>query len=125
MPSDFTVLIVEDEPLIRVHLVTTLEGKGCKTLEAGSAKEAIGMLERHREITAVFTDIQMPGPMDGIQLAQYIRRRWPPMVIVVSSGKATPLVGALPEDTPFLCKPYDEKQLGCVIAAMKARLGPP
>ncbi len=124
MPSDFTVLIVEDEPLIRVHLVSTLEGKGCKTLEASSAKEAIGVLERHREITAVFTDIQMPGPMDGIQLAQYIRRRWPPIVVVVSSGKAMPLAGALPEDTPFLCKPYDERQLGSVIAAVKARLGP-
>jgi hypothetical protein len=65
MASACTVLVVEDEPLIRAHLVEILEGKGCKTYEAANAAEAIAILEQNSEITVVFTDIHMPGTMDG------------------------------------------------------------
>jgi len=74
------VLVVEDEPLIRSHLVAMLENEGCKTYEAGSAAEAIAILESNSKITVVFTDVQMPGTMDGIALARYVRERWPPTV---------------------------------------------
>src|SRR5689334_4586596 len=104
MTRECTVLVVEDEPLIRSHLVAILEDMGCKTYEAGSAAEAIAILERNSEITVVFTDVQMPGTMDGIALAQYVRKRWPPTIIVVSSGKTQPALGVLPDDIPFVAK---------------------
>ena len=65
------------------------------------------MLEKNSEITVVFTDVQMPGMMDGIALAQYVRKRWPPTIIVVSSGKTEPSPGVLADDIPFVAKPYE------------------
>ena len=122
MASECTVLIVEDEPLIRSHLAGMLQDKGCKTIEAGSAAEAIAILERNSEITVVFTDVQMPGTMDGIALAKYVRRRWPPTIIVVSSGKSQPAPGVLAEDIPFLSKPYEDRRLSEVIGHVRNRL---
>jgi CheY-like chemotaxis protein len=72
MTCECTALVVE-EPLIRSHLVAMLEENGCKTYQAGSAAEAIAILESNSEIIVVFTDVQMPGTMDGIALAQYVR----------------------------------------------------
>ena len=72
------VLIVEDEPFLRFDIVETFLGAGFHTFEAASALEAIKVLENHPEIRAVFTDVEMPGTMDGIQLAHVIRKRWPP-----------------------------------------------
>lgn len=117
--ADCTVLVVEDEPLIRVDLVERLAQAGCTTIEAGSAVEAVAVLEEHREITVVFTDVQMPGKMDGIELARYVRERWPPTIVVVSSGKTVP---RLPEDIPVLEKPYNERMLESVVAEVQARL---
>jgi CheY-like chemotaxis protein len=121
MAAVCTVLVVEDEPLIRMDLVDRLSRLGCAALEAGSAAEAIAILERHREITAVFTDVQMPGTMDGIELARYVRKRWPPTIIVVSSGKAPPEAGELAPDIPVLAKPYNEGTLKLVVGDVRAR----
>jgi len=117
-----TVLVVEDEPLIRTDLVDILQSRGCATYEASSAAEAIAILERHSKITVVFTDIQMPGTMDGIALARYVRDRWPPTIIVVSSGKARPEPGTLPDDMPFLSKPYEMSRLDQIIEQVKSRV---
>jgi CheY-like chemotaxis protein len=122
MASACTVLVVEDEPLIRSHLVRMLQDQGCKTYEAGSAAEAIAIMEANSEITVVFTDIQMPGTMDGIALAQYVRKRWPPTIIVVSSGKTQPAAGVLAEDIPFVAKPYDDRRLSEVMGHVCERL---
>jgi len=81
------VLVVEDEPVVRLDLIGTLERAGFGTPEAGSAAEAIALIEGHPEIRVVFTDVQMPGTMDGIALANCVRERWPPTIIVVSSGR--------------------------------------
>ena len=116
------MLVVEDEPLIRLDLAAILRSKDCKTLEASSAKEAIGILERSEGITVLFTDIQMPGEMDGVELAQYVRRRWPPIIVVVSSGKTRPQPGALARDIPFVGKPYDPTKLDGIISDIKTRL---
>src|SRR5688572_5865336 len=90
MAEQRAVLVVEDEPLVRLDLATRLADAGYLIFEASYAAEAIGILERHPQIRVVFTDIQMPGDMDGLALAHYVRHRWPPTIIVVSSGRVQP-----------------------------------
>ena len=102
----FTVLVVEDELLVRLDLVETLQRAGYCTYEAGTAREAISLLEQHAEIRVVFTDIEMPGTMDGLALAHYVRFRWPPTIIVISSGQLRPTQELLPSQVDFLAKPY-------------------
>ena len=72
------VLIVEDEALVRMIAVDMIEEAGFEILEAANADEAILLLEARRDITVLFTDIEMPGSMDGLRLAQAVRGRWPP-----------------------------------------------
>ena len=88
MPRSCTVLVVDDEPLIRLSLAMALEDKGCRTYEAGSAAEAIAVLEKNRDIAVVFTDIQMPGTMDGIALALAAVRDFPDLTILLMTGYA-------------------------------------
>jgi CheY-like chemotaxis protein len=105
------VLIVEDEVLVRLHAVSLLEGAGFSTLQAGSADEAIALLEARKDIRVVFTDINMPGSMDGLRLAHAIRHRWPPVELVLTSGH----MGVPEDDMPtrglFLDKPYGATEL--------------
>jgi CheY-like chemotaxis protein len=109
------VLIVEDEYLLRIDAVDIVAAAGFEVLEAGNADEAIDILEAHPDITVVFTDIQMPGSMDGLKLAQAIRGRWPPIKIIATSGH--PDVGELdlPEGGRFLPKPYSPRQVTGVL----------
>jgi CheY-like chemotaxis protein len=80
------VLVVEDEPLIRMNAVTTIENAGIGVLQAASADEAIAILEACPDVRVVFTDVQMPGSMDGLKLAHFVRDRWPPIMIIATSG---------------------------------------
>lgn len=116
--SQSLVLVVEDEPLLRLHAVTMLEDAGYATLEAGSADEAIGHLETNADIRAVFTDIDLPGGMDGMRLAAAIRERWPPVELIVTSGHITVEKGQLPERGHFLPKPYTSQQLTGVLQTL-------
>jgi CheY-like chemotaxis protein len=116
------VLVVEDEVLIRMDLVSTLEHAGYATFEASSATEAIAIVERHPEIRVVFTDVQMPGKMDGLELARYVRKRWPPTIIVIASGKVAPQPDEMPDDVSFLAKPYEEAKLSKILADVADRL---
>lgn len=100
------VLIVEDEPLIRMCAVQIVEDAGFATTEAGNADEAIGILSGRTDIQAVFTDINMPGSMDGLELARTIRRRWPHIHLLVTSGLIKPNRDQLPTDGRFIPKPY-------------------
>lgn len=100
------VLIVEDEILIRALIADTLSCQGFKIYEAIDADEAIDILERHADVAIVFTDINMPGSMDGIRLAHFVRDRWPPVKFIVTSGKTFIKNGDLPIDAIFLSKPY-------------------
>src|ERR1700683_5360591 len=81
------ILIVEDEALVRLYAVDTVTAAGFDVVEAASADEAIRILESRSDIRVVFTDIQMPGLMDGLKLAQAVRDRWPPIKIIVTSGR--------------------------------------
>lgn len=105
------ILIVEDEVLIRLHAAEIVQDAGFDVIEASNADEAIAILEARRDITVLFTDIQMPGSMDGLKLAAAVKGRWPPIKIVATSGLVNVGPDDLPEGGRFLPKPYDPVQL--------------
>src|SRR3954463_15366963 len=105
------VLIVEDEFLLRMNAVDMIRAAGFEVVEAANADEAIEILETRRDITVVFTDIQMPGSMDGLKLARAVRGRWPPIKIVATSGRVNIAESDLPEGGRFLPKPYNQAQV--------------
>ena len=79
---------------------------GFDALDAGDAAEAIRILEERSDIRLVFTDVEMPGSMDGLKLSHYLRDRWPPMKVIVVSGKAFINESLLPAGARFFTKPY-------------------
>ena len=109
------VLVVEDEVLIRMNTVEIIEDAGFDVLEAANADEAIVLLEARLDIQVVFTDIDMPGSMNGIKLAQAVRGRWPPIKIIATSGHFKLQAGDLPDDGRFLPKPYNSKQVSDIL----------
>ena len=115
------VLIVEDELLLRMDAIDMIEAAGFEVVEAGNADEAIEVLEARRDITVVFTDIQMPGSMDGLKLARAVRGRWPPIKIVATSGHVEVSETDLPEGGRFLAKPYSSVQVVGVLRELTAR----
>ena len=114
------VLIVEDELLIRMNAVEMIESAGFEVVEAGDADEAIAILQARPEIHVVFTDIQMPGSMDGLKLARFVRDRWPPIKLIATSGNHVARDGDLPEGGLFLPKPYT---LAKITAALRGLTG--
>ncbi|SCW89870.1 response regulator [Ancylobacter rudongensis] len=114
------ILIVEDSPIIRMSAVDLMESAGYVALEAGCADEAIALLESRNDIDLVFTDVQMPGTMDGIKLSHHIRNRWPPVKLVVASGNAIIEEGSLPAGSRFFPKPYDGHAIADAIGLLLA-----
>jgi CheY-like chemotaxis protein len=101
------VLVVEDEPLLRLDIADSLQDVGFLVFEAANSAEAIAILMEHEEIRLVFTDVDMPGSMDGIMLAAYIHDRWPPLKIIVTSGYRRVTQDDIPAESRFFSKPYD------------------
>jgi two-component system, response regulator PdtaR len=91
---------------------------GFDVVEAANADDAISLLERRADIRVVFTDIQMPGSMDGLRLVAVIRDRWPPIALLVTSGQASPPASALPLGARFVSKPYMARQLKTHLSAL-------
>jgi two-component system, response regulator PdtaR len=120
--TQVVALVVEDEALVRLDLAATLQEQGFKTFEAADATEAIAALETNSEISVVFTDIQMPGTMDGLALSHYVRMRWPPTIIVVSSGRRSPSKDEMPAGAFFVGKPYEPQMLGRVLQDIRQHL---
>lgn len=114
------VLVVEDEALIRMNAVEMIADAGFEVVEASNADEAIAILEARTDIRVVFTDIDMPGSMNGIRLAQAVRGRWPPIKIIATSGHFKLHKGDLPDDGRFLAKPYNSRQITSVIREVMA-----
>jgi len=100
------VLVVEDEFLVRKNAVDLIEQAGHHVLEAADADEAIRILESRNDIQIVFSDVQMPGTMDGVRLLQIIRDRWPPIRLILTSGRALSPNSTLPSGSVFVPKPY-------------------
>jgi CheY-like chemotaxis protein len=114
------VLVVEDEPLQRIMAVDLVEEAGFDVVEAADAAEAIAILERRPDIRVVFTDIDMPDGPDGMRLAALIRDRWPPVELILTSGKMRPRPEDMPKRGVFFPKPYRERD---VIATMRRMAG--
>ena len=109
------VLIVEDEFLLRMSAVAMIEDAGFEVLQGGDADEAITMLESRSDIRLVFTDIQMPGSMDGLKLAAAVKGRWPPIKIIATSGRHLIRDSDLPEGALFLSKPYTSEGISILL----------
>ena len=100
------VLVVEDEPLLRLVNVDMLSDAGFEVLEAGDADEALRLLEETADIRVVFTDVDMPGRIDGFALAARIGARWPEIGVVVTSGRRYPDSAVGGPACCFVAKPY-------------------
>jgi DNA-binding NtrC family response regulator len=105
------VLVVEDDIVLRIHAAIMIERAGFDAIEAGNADDAIAILETRPDIRIVFTDIEMPGSMDGLKLARAIRNRWPPIELILTSGKHNVSDDDLPERGRFFPKPYNADAL--------------
>lgn len=105
------VLVVEDEIFIRMVAVDTLEECGYSMFEAGDAAEAVALIERMPGIALIFTDINMPGDKDGLDLAAEVARRWPEIEIIVTSGARRLSDEQIPDHGDFLSKPYSAAAL--------------
>ena len=114
------VLLVEDDGALRRIVTRLIESAGLEVMGAANADEAIGKLERHAGIGIVFTDVDMPGSMNGLRLANAVRSRWPPMKIIVASGCRRPPDDELPPHGVFLSKPYDGDVLMSTLRTMAA-----
>jgi two-component system, response regulator PdtaR len=101
-----TVLIVEDDTLLRMDAMQMIEEAGFDVVEAATADQAIAILESRLDIHVVFTDVDMPGSMNGIKLAQAVRGRWPPIKIIATSGHFSLGSSDLPAGGKFIPKPY-------------------
>jgi CheY-like chemotaxis protein len=115
-----TVLIVEDEVFVRIVAADMLEESGFRVLEAGDAAEALEMIAAHEEIAILFTDVNMPGEMDGIALAAEVVRLNPAIKVVVTSGRQWIVDAELPDHGRFLKKPYGRAELTAMVMEQAA-----
>jgi CheY-like chemotaxis protein len=114
------VLVVEDEMLLRMRAVDIVEDAGYTSVEAVDADEAVAILECRSDIALLFTDIQMPGSMDGLALARSVHDRWPPIKIILVSGQVKPTAIDIPADSRFFGKPLEDRAM---IAQLQSMIG--
>ena len=115
-----TVLVVDDDALTLMAAVMTVEGAGYAVVSARNAAGAMQALQQNTQIAALFTDIQMPGVMNGLALAHEAHLLWPALRILLTSGDTSPTAAELPRDGQFLRKPYTPEQVLGVLGAMLA-----
>jgi DNA-binding NtrC family response regulator len=111
--SSQTILVVDDEVLIRLELADYLRACGYRVLEASSAEEAMAVMQTEHHVDLVFSDVQMPGPTDGFGLARWIRTNRPGVKVILTSGvaRSAALAGELCDEGPLEAKPYDPQRL--------------
>src|SRR3979490_375166 len=114
------VLVVEDEMMLRMRAVDIVEDAGFTPIEAVNADDALAILESRTDIELLFTDIQMPGSMDGLNLAYAVNQRWPSIKIILVSGQLKLTDNDKPADSRFFGKPLEVKQM---IAVMQDMMG--
>ncbi len=114
------VLVVEDEPLIRDVASTAISDAGFEVIEAASAAEALDVLRTRADVGVLFTDVDMPGSLDGLELATLVHEQWPAIQLVVTSGRG--LRGPVPDDGRFVPKPYRLDDMIETVALVAKRL---
>jgi CheY-like chemotaxis protein len=125
MPLDHSllphvVLVVEDEMMLRMRVVDMVEDAGYVPVEAVDADEALIILQSRSDIALMLTDVQMPGSMNGLQLAHTVHERWPPIRIILASGQLKLSGSEIPVDSRFFGKPLQSDE---IIAEMREMLG--
>jgi CheY-like chemotaxis protein len=111
------ILVVEDEALIRMTAADMLQDAGFATYEASGPEDALAQFARHPEISVLFTDINMPGGFDGLELAHRVHAARPDVRLILTSGRGPPRRCDLPKDGQFLPKPYDRASLARLVAS--------
>ena len=112
------VLVVEDEMLLRMRAVDMVEDAGFTSVEAVDADEAVAILEARSDVALMLTDVQMPGSMDGLQLAHTVHQRWPSIRIILVSGQLNLADADIPPDSRFFGKPLDTAKMIVQIRTM-------
>ncbi|RZL78084.1 MAG: response regulator [Sphingomonas sp.] len=118
--SKTVVLIVEDEPLILMDAMQSLEDAGFEVIDAFDGEHALVRLDERPDIGAIFTDVNMPGRFDGVQLARMVSERRPDVVILVTSGAIKVRREDLPVGGQFVSKPYRGEQVARLIEELLA-----
>jgi CheY-like chemotaxis protein len=116
-----SVLIVDDEPLIRAYARTIVEEAGYAAAEARDAADAMRALAEEA-VDVVLTDIELGAGPSGLELSQAIRQRWPSIALIVMSAQVLPNAGDLPADAAFVSKPFSDARLLSVLATITAAL---
>lgn len=114
-PAPLRIMIVDDEPLIRLYVRDIVEGAGFEAEEAGSADEALRRITEAGAFATIITDIDMPGEMDGLGLARLVRTDHPEMAILIMSGRRLPRPDQIPEMALLMTKPFSEYRLLSVL----------
>jgi len=110
-----TILVVEDEPLIRMDLVDLIEEAGFHTLEARNADDALALMSDKDGFQVLFTDVDMPGSIDGLELARIVAGRKPDVRIIITSGQTVPEENEMPAGAVFIPKPHEASRLAAVL----------
>lgn len=121
MTPKITVLVVEDEALLRMNTVDELKYLGLDVMEASNAREAIAIFKSGKRFECLFTDVDMPGDMDGLELAERVKNAWPPIEIIVTSGHRDVKDDDLPKDGVFIGKPYSLELVNNLINQLTKR----
>lgn len=116
--SSICVLVVEDDALVRMHGVDLLEDAGFSVIEAENADEAIAILGRAPPVRLLFTDIDMPGTINGLELAELVHQRWPDIRLLVTSGHHCCADADLPDAGRFVAKPYSDAAVVSQVEAL-------
>ncbi len=114
------ILVVEDELLVRLDALDMIVDAGFEVLEAANADEALRLLAERDDICLVFSDVDLPGSMDGIRLARAVAERWPPVRLILTSGHVPVSRDLLPEGGRFVPKPYRAEEIARTIREMVA-----
>jgi len=109
--AETKVLVVEDEPLLRMTAVDILEDAGFIVEEAGNSREALAILRRVPDLHVLFTDVQMPGDMDGLALAHLTAKEFPNIGVIIVSGRRRLEAHEIPAGATFLAKPYEARKV--------------
>jgi CheY-like chemotaxis protein len=114
-----SILVVEDEALLRMMAVDIFEEAGFTVFEAGNGEDGARLLADHAEIDGLFTDVEMPGAVSGLALARIAHERHPHVAILIVSGRTTPAADDLPPGAKFVGKPYDTQAILRLFAGLR------